>query len=78
MTNLSNEAFAVLAFCEETPKPFGITVDKIQDGKYKVVLLICKKNRLGGRFFVYGPKSDIYCNEVWNLFASLLLCVIKI
>ena len=37
MTNLSNDAFAVLAFCEETKKPFGITVDKIQNGKYKIV-----------------------------------------
>ena len=37
MTNLSNEAFAVLAFCEETKKPFGITVDRIDNGKYKVV-----------------------------------------
>ena len=37
MTNLSNDAFAVLAYCEETKKPFGITVDRISQGQYKVV-----------------------------------------
>ena len=37
MTNLSKEAFAVLAYCEETKRPFGITVDKIKQGEYKVV-----------------------------------------
>ena len=37
MTNLSNEAFAVLAFCEETKKPFGITVDRIGKEQYKIV-----------------------------------------
>ena len=37
MTNLSKEAFAVLAYCEETQRPFGITVDKIKQGECKVV-----------------------------------------
>lgn len=27
ITKISNEAFAILAECEETKKPFGITVD---------------------------------------------------
>ena len=27
ITPISNEAFAVLAECEETKKPFGITID---------------------------------------------------
>lgn len=37
MTTLSNEAFAVMAACERTKQPFGITVDKICSGQYKFV-----------------------------------------
>lgn len=36
ITKLSNEAFVILAQCEETRKPFGITVDPSQ-GKLKFV-----------------------------------------
>lgn len=36
ITKLSNDAFAILAQCEETKKPFGITVDPLQ-GKLKFV-----------------------------------------
>lgn len=31
ITKLSNEAFAILAQCEETRKPFGITVDPLRE-----------------------------------------------
>lgn len=37
MTTLSNEAFAVMAACERTKQPFGITVDKNSSGQYKFV-----------------------------------------
>lgn len=37
MTKLSDKAFAVLAFCPETKKYFGITVDEICDNAYKFV-----------------------------------------
>ena len=30
MSKLSNKAFAIMAMCEETKKPFGITVDPRQ------------------------------------------------
>ena len=36
ITKLSNEAFAILAQCEETRKPFGITVDPLR-GNLKFV-----------------------------------------
>lgn len=37
MTNLSEEAFAVMAACEESKQYFGITVDKVCNGRYKFV-----------------------------------------
>ena len=37
MTNVSKEAFAVMAICSETKQSFGITVDKINSGQYKFV-----------------------------------------
>lgn len=37
MAGLSNEAFAVLAACEETKQNFGITVDRVCQGQYKFV-----------------------------------------
>ena len=37
MTELSNEAFAVMAVCPESRKYFGITVDKIVRISYKFV-----------------------------------------
>lgn len=32
MAKLSNKAFAIMAMCEETKQPFGITVDPIEGG----------------------------------------------
>jgi DNA-directed RNA polymerase subunit RPC12/RpoP len=37
MTKLSKEAFAVMAMCEETKKPFGITVDPRGNNCYAFV-----------------------------------------
>lgn len=37
MTTLSNEAFAVMAVCEETHQPFGITVDCTGPRRYRFV-----------------------------------------
>ena len=37
MTTLSDKAFAIMAVCEETKRPFGITVDYISPRKYKFV-----------------------------------------
>lgn len=37
MAGLSNEAFAVMAACEETKKSFGITVDRVGSKMYKFV-----------------------------------------
>lgn len=37
MTTLSDKAFAIMALCEETKQPFGITVDYISPRKYKFV-----------------------------------------
>lgn len=37
MTSLSDEAFAVMAVCENTKMPFGITVDRIGNRQYKFV-----------------------------------------
>lgn len=37
MTGLSDKAFAIMAVCEETKKPFGITVDYISPRHYKFV-----------------------------------------
>lgn len=37
MTGLSKDAFAIMAVCEETKKPFGITVDKTGFRQYKFV-----------------------------------------
>ena len=31
MSKLSNKAFAIMAMCEETKEPFGITVDPQQE-----------------------------------------------
>lgn len=36
MTGLSDKAFAIMAICEETKKPFGITVDYIGPRQYIV------------------------------------------
>ena len=37
MTRLSDKAFAIMAICEKTKKPFGITVDYIGPRRYKFV-----------------------------------------
>lgn len=37
MSGLSKDAFAIMAVCEETKQPFGITVDKISQRQYKFV-----------------------------------------
>lgn len=37
MSKLSNDAFAVLAMCEDTKMPFGITVDKLSRGHYAFI-----------------------------------------
>lgn len=37
MTTLSNKAFAIMAVCEETKQPFGITIDFIGPRRYKFV-----------------------------------------
>lgn len=37
MAGLSKDAFAIMAICEETKKPFGITVDRIGPRQYKFV-----------------------------------------
>lgn len=37
MTGLSDKAFAIMAVCEESKKPFGITVDYIGPRHYKFV-----------------------------------------
>lgn len=37
MTTLSDKAFAIMAVCEETKQPFGITVDYISSRRYKFV-----------------------------------------
>ena len=37
MTGLSEKAFATMAICEETKRPFGITVDYVSQRHYKFV-----------------------------------------
>lgn len=37
MTPLSDKAFAVMAYCPEEEKYYGITVDYVRKGKYKFV-----------------------------------------
>lgn len=37
ITPLSKEAFVTMAMCEECKQPFGITVDKVSNGRYKFV-----------------------------------------
>lgn len=37
ISELSEDAFAVMAACEETKQPFGITVDRISQRQYKFV-----------------------------------------
>ena len=37
MTRLSDKAFAVMVFCPETHKYYGITVDFVRKGAYKFV-----------------------------------------
>ena len=37
ITPLSKDAFVTMAMCEECKQPFGITVDKVSNGRYKFV-----------------------------------------
>lgn len=37
MSKLSEDAFAIVAMCDQHKKTYGITVDKISRGRYKLV-----------------------------------------
>lgn len=37
ITPLSKDAFVTMAMCEECKQPFGITVDKVSNGRYMFV-----------------------------------------
>ena len=37
MAGLSENAFAIIAACEETKKSFGITIDKISGRHYRFI-----------------------------------------
>ena len=37
MTTLSDHAFAIMAYCPEARKPYGVSVDPLTHGRYKFV-----------------------------------------
>ncbi|WP_338337434.1 hypothetical protein [Marseilla massiliensis] len=76
MTTLSDKAFAIMAVCEETKQPFGITVDYISPRKYKFVwaFKIDKdKARREGYDDNKGSVRKAGCNPCYNRVKTLSL-----